>query len=129
MARIAHPFDKTPWNSYGFEKGQELEWFEWLCNYRDALKELRDKLEKERYTCDIARAQYITTKEEIVHIRGLINAYVLHHRFRPYHKAFLKSTKIDMSDKIRLKNKLLKTYEEGEFKDGKYYLSIVNTKL
>lgn len=129
MPITTHPFDKTPWNSYGFEKGQEVEWFEWLCNYRDALKELRKKLDKERYTCDKERDQYIIIKEELVHIRRLINDYVLHHRFRPFHKGILKSKKLDGAEKVRLKNNLLKAYEKSEYKDGSYYLSIVNIKL
>jgi hypothetical protein len=36
---------------------------------------------------------------------------------------------VDAIEKIKLKNKLLKLYDDGENKDGKYYLSIVNPKL
>lgn len=124
-----HPFERTPWNRYGFEIGQELEWFEWMVNYRDALKDYRNSLKIGRYKCDVQLNQYIAVKEELTHIRALIYSYVTANIFRPFHLDFLKSKKLDATEKIKLKNNLLKAYENSEYKDGNYYLSIVNIKL
>ena len=124
-----HPFEKYRWNRYGFEVGQELEWFEWLFKYRDAIKQYKKSMEDDRFSCDETLQRYIQIKEELVYIRGLICAYIPTMQFRPYHLSFMKSNKIDAVDKVRLKNNLLKAYENSEHKDGKYYLSIANIKV
>ena len=123
-----HPFERTPSNCYGFEVGQEVEWFEWLFKYREALMKYRSSLENDRYHCEKTLQEYISIKEEWRHICYIINYYIPTINYRPFHSAFIKSQKVDAIDRVKLKNKLLKLYEEGEFKDGKYYLSIVNAK-
>jgi hypothetical protein len=125
----AHPFDRTPWLTYGFEKGQELEWFEWVVNYRNALDRYRDSMNDDRFSCDKTLKEYITIKDEALPIKRILSTYIYTNPFRHFHSAFLKSKKVDASEKVKLKTKLLKLYEEGENKDGKYYLSIVNAKV
>ncbi|MEY4433019.1 MAG: hypothetical protein RLZZ44_1152 [Bacteroidota bacterium] len=125
----AHPFDRTPWLTYGFEKGQELEWFEWVVNYRNALDRYSDSMNDDRFSCDKTLKEYITIKDEALPIKRILSTYIYTNPFRPFHSAFLKSKKVDASEKAKLKTKLLKLYEEGENKDGKYYLSIVNAKV
>lgn len=123
-----HPFDRTPWNRYGFEVGEEVQWFEWLFKYRKALMKYRSSLEQDRYNCDKALQEYITIKEEWRHISSIINYYIPTINYRPFHSAFLKSKKVDAIERLKLKNKLLKLYADSENKDGKYYLSIINAK-
>ena len=86
-------------------------------------------MNEERFTCDKTLKEYITIKEEWIHICALITSFIPTLQFRPYHKAFLNSKKVDAIERVKLKNKLLKLYEEGEHKNGNYYLSIVNSKL
>ena len=123
-----HPFDRTPWNRYGFEVGEEVQWFEWLFKYRTALQNYKYNLDSERFHCDKTLQEYITIKEEWRQICCVINYYITTIQFRPFHSAFLKSKKVDATEREKLKTKLLKLYEDSEHKDGKYYLSIVNAK-
>lgn len=123
-----HPFDRTPWLTYGFEKGEEVQWFEWIVNYRNALDMYRDKMSEDRFNCEQTLKDYIAIKEEALPIKRILSTYIYTNPFRPFHSAFLKSKKVDASEKEKLKNKLLKLYEDSDNKNGKYYLSIVNTK-
>jgi hypothetical protein len=120
-----HPFDKYKYNRFGFEVGQELEWFEWLHNYRASLKEYRNKLKEERFEDEEILKRYIEIKEELIQISQTIHTFASKISFRPYHKAFLKSTKIDGAELVKFKNILIKNYEDSESKDAKYYLSII----
>lgn len=123
-----HPFDRTPWLTYGFEKGEEVQWFEWVVNYRNALDRYRNKMSEDRFNCEQTLKDYIAIKEEALPIKRILSTYIYTYPFRPFHSAFLKSKKVDGSEKEKLKNKLLKLYEDSDNKNGKYYLSIVNAK-
>lgn len=123
-----HPFDRTPWFRYGFDKGEEVEWFAWMINYRNALDKYRDKMNQERFNCEQTLKDYIANKEEAQPIKRILNTYIYTYPFRPFHSAFLKSKKVDAIERLKLKNKLLKLYADSENKDGKYYLSIINAK-
>jgi len=122
---MTHPFDKYKFNRFGFEIGQELEWFEWLHNYKACLKEYRKQLKQDRFDDEDSLQKFIANKEEIINITSTINQYASKLAFRPYHKAFLQSKKIDKAELLKFKNILLKNYEESESKDAKYYLSII----
>ena len=123
-----HPFDRTPWNCYGFRKGQEQQWFEWMVNYRNALDVYRGTLEQDRFTCINTLEKYIALKDEALTIKRILSTYIFTQPFRPFHSAFLKSKKVDRTERLKLKRKMLKLYEESENKNGKYYLSIVNAR-
>jgi hypothetical protein len=120
-----HPFDRTPWLTYGFEKGEEVQWFEWIVNYRNALDKYRDKMSEDRFNCNETLKDYIANKEEALPIKRILSTYIYTNPFRPFHSAFLKSKKVDAIERVKLKNKLLKSYEESTKKDAKYYLSII----
>jgi hypothetical protein len=122
---MKHPFDKYKYNRFGFEVGQELEWFEWLHNYRASLKEYRNQLKNERFEDEEVMKRFIAVKEELIQISQTIHTFAAKVSFRPYHKAFLKSTKIDRVELFKFKSILIKNYEESESKDAKYYLSII----
>lgn len=124
---MTHPFDKYKYNRFGFEVGQELEWFEWLHNYRASLKEYRNKLKNERFEDEEILKRFIAVKEELIQISQTIHTFAAKISFRPYHKAFLKSTKIDRAELLKFKTILLKNYEESHKKDAKYYLSIIKS--
>ena len=124
-----HPFDRTPWLTYGFEKGEEVQWFEWVVKYRNALDRYRDSMSDERFNCEQTLKEYIANKEEAQPIKRILNTYIYTHPFRPFHLAFLKSKKVDAIERLKLKTKLLKVYEESTNKNGKYYLSIVEAKI
>lgn len=124
-----HPFEKYRWNRYGFEIGEELQWFEWLFNYKHSLREYRERLKRDRFDSDDIMDRYILVKEEIRQIQSIINQFASGNSCRPYHGKFLKSKKIDTAELLRFKNLLLKNYEISEKKDPAYYLSIVNNKL
>jgi hypothetical protein len=124
---MTHPFDKYKYNRFGFEVGQELEWFEWLHNYRASLKEYRNQLKNERFEDEEILKRFIAVKEELIQISQTIHTFASKIAFRPYHKAFLKSIKIDRAELLKFKTILLKNYEESESKDAKYYLSIIKS--
>ena len=105
-----------------------MQWFEWIVNYRNALDMYRDKMSEDRFNCEQTLKDYIAIKEEALPIKRILSTYIYTYPFRPFHYAFLKSKKVDAVERLKLKNKLLKLYEYGEEKNGKYYLSIVNAK-
>ena len=125
----AHPFEKYRWNRYGFEVGQELEWFEWLHKYKHSLRGYREELKKERFDCTEAMGRYIQIKEEILQISQTISEFATGNSCRPFHGKFLKSKKVDAVDLVKFKTILLKRYEESEKKDPAYYLTIINNKV
>jgi hypothetical protein len=124
-----HPFEKYRWNRYGFEVGQEVEWFEWLHKYKHALRGYREQLKKERFDCSEIMERYIQIKEEILQISQTISEFASGNSCRQFHGKFLKSKKVDAVDLVKFKTILLKKYEESEKKDASYYLSIVNNKI
>lgn len=125
----AHPFEKYRWNRYGFEVGQEVEWFEWLHKYKHALRGYREQLKKERFDCSEIMERYIQIKEEILQISQTISEFASGNSCRQFHCKFLKSKKVDAVDLVKFKTILLKKYEDSEKKDASYYLSIVNNKI
>jgi hypothetical protein len=124
-----HPFEKYRWNRYGFEVGQEVEWFEWLHKYKHALRGYREQLKKERFDCSEIMERYIQIKDEILQISQTISEFASGNSCRQFHGKFLKSKKVDAVDLVKFKTILLKKYEESEKKDASYYLSIVNNKI
>jgi len=120
-----HPFEKYRWNRYGFEIGQEVEWFEWLHKYKHALRGYREQLKKERFDCSEIMERYIQIKDEILQISQTISEFATGNSCRQFHGKFLKSKKVDAVDLVKFKSILLKNYEESESKDAKYYLSII----
>lgn len=124
-----HPFEKYRWNRYGFEVGQEVEWFEWLHKYKHALRGYREQLKKERFDCSEIMERYIQIKDEILQISQTISEFATGNSCRQFHGKFLKSKKVEAVDLVKFKTILLKKYEESEKKDASYYLSIVNNKI
>ena len=125
----AHPFEKYRWNRYGFEIGQEVEWFEWLHKYKHALRGYREQLKKERFDCSEIMERYIQIKEEILQISQTISEFASGNSCRQFHGKFLKSKKVDAVDLVKFKSILLKKYEDSEKKDPAYYLTIINNKV
>jgi hypothetical protein len=122
---MKHPFERLPNYRYGFDIGQEVEWFNFVCKYYTALKDNTRRLNTEKYEDGNKMDLYIALKEE----RGLFE-YILfmitsNEFFRQYHTDFLKSKELDTTTKVKLKNKYVKNYQESEYKDGKYYLSLI----
>jgi hypothetical protein len=124
---MKHPFNKSKFNTYGFEIGQELEWFEWLYNYERSLRHACNTYRAKRYEHDHYMNQYLNMKVEMRFIRQFLQTTLCNATYRPWHKAFLKSTKIDAHFKTLFKKNLLKSYEESPKKDAKYYLSIIKS--
>lgn len=124
-----HPFEKYRWNRYGFEVGQEVEWFDWLHKYKHALRGYREQLKKERFDCSEIMERYIQIKEEILQISQTISEFASGNSCRQFHGKFLKSKKVDAVDLVKFKSILLKKYEDSEKKDPAYYLSIINNKV
>jgi hypothetical protein len=124
-----HPFEKYRWNRYGFEIGQELQWFEWLHKYKHALRGYREQLKKERFDCSEIMERYIQIKEEILQISQTISEFASGNSCRQFHGKFLKSKKVDAIDLVKFKTILLKKYDDSEKKDPAYYLSIINNKV
>ena len=62
---MKHPFNKKKFNTYGFEIGQELEWFEWLCNYEQSLRIACNTYREHRYDGDHFMEQYLNMKVEM----------------------------------------------------------------
>lgn len=124
-----HPFKKYRWNRYGFEIGQEVEWFEWLHKYKHALRAYRESMKEERWENPDVMARFIQIKEEILQISQTISEFASGNSCRPFHSKFLKSKKVDAVDLVKFKTILLKKYEDSEKKDASYYLSIINNKI
>lgn len=124
---MKHFFQRNPNNRYGFQEGQELEWFEYLYNYEQKLRYACNTHRDRRYENDYYMQQYLNMKVEMRYIRQLLQNTICNVTYRPWHKLFLKSTKIDAHFKSLFKKNLLKMYEESEKKDAKYYLSIVKS--
>jgi hypothetical protein len=122
---MKHFLQRNPNNRYGFQEGQELEWFEYLYNYEQSLRYACNTYRAKRYEHDYYMEQYLNMKVELRHIRQFLQTTLCNATYRPWHKAFLKSTKIDAHFKSLFKKNLLKVYEESEKKDAKYYLSII----
>ena len=124
---MKHPFNKSKFNTYGFEIGQELEWFEWLYNYERSLRHACNTYREHRYEGDHFMNQYLNMKVEMRCLRQYLHQTLCNATYRPWHKLFLKSTKIDAHFKSLFKKNLLKSYEESHKKDAKYYLSIIKS--
>jgi hypothetical protein len=122
---MKHFLQRNPNNRYGFHEGQELEWFEYLYNYEQSLRYACNTYRVKRYEHDYYMNQYLNMKVEMRHIRQFLQTTLCNATYRPWHKAFLKSTKIDAHFKTLFKKNLLKSYEESPKKDAKYYLSII----
>lgn len=124
-----HPFEKHPHNAYGFEVGQEVEWFEWIYKYRNSLSEYKNTMKETRFQCDDVLKKYIATNEELLHLNRLLNSFAMSKTFKPFHAKFLKSKKVDRSYLVKFKSLLLKKSDEDVNKDPAYYLSLVNNRL
>jgi hypothetical protein len=120
-----HPFNRLPNYRYGFEIGEELRWFDFISKYYNRLKEETRRLNAVKHE-DINKMDwYLAIKEEKGLFEYLLFNITANELLRKFHADFLKSKELDGQTKVKLKNKYVKTYEESEFKDGKYYLSII----
>jgi hypothetical protein len=124
-----HPFLCHPSISYGFEIGEEVQWFEWLHKYLKSIRNLISDISQKRWEdhTDETIEYFNNLKRERDHIHRTLLYTSLSYKFRNYHKFFMKSTKIDREFLEEWRSRTLKMYEKSPYKDIKYYLSLIKS--
>lgn len=87
-----HPFDIFP--SYGFQRGEETKYINWLWNYKKALKTLVHSVSQKRDQNDDMMRFYISLKNERNEINVIFISRLHSEMWKPYVDRALQSTRI-----------------------------------
>ena len=87
-----HPFEI--WPSYGFERGEEIKYINWLWQYKKALKTLMPSIAQKRDQNDDMMNFFISLKNERDEINKLFITRLHSKNWKPFVDHALQSNKI-----------------------------------